>query len=402
MKETTLWGELAPGGRFITLGGVNIALSKSSANALSPSAAPTTPISLWGFHTLYTNVFGMPVRRPAALVGAAALVATGVLVAAAPAHATGSSAEGSASAVTARVGLDLNLLTKADIPVDLTLNEVRAPRTSEKTLLSTRITGVEKGQPVEIVRADIAKSRAVTEGNKNEGYANLVDVQVNVPGLPDKPLFEAQQVTSKATCIQGQQPTANSELLGHITVLGQRVNMSASGSATVDAPGLGRVQLDLSKESTTSTSAAATALKLNVKVKPAKLNVAAVSGQVVLVEAKCTAGGDGSTASGGATGGEDAGQTGGSGDSGGSAGSAGSGGSGDNAGSTEGAATSGDTAGTEGSGGNQPGTQTGDDGKNLAETGGGSTLALGGVGAALLLGGGALVYMRRRKASAES
>jgi LPXTG-motif cell wall-anchored protein len=142
--------------------------------------------------------------------------------------------------------------------------------------------------------------------------------------------------------------------------------------------GIGTVDLALEDATTTNSTGAATALRLTYTVNPANLNVAKVSGEIVLAEATCTmAGGSGAN-----TGGSD------------SAGSDG--------GATEGSST-GASAGSNGgeggdSAGNQPSTQTGD-GENLAETGGNSaTPIIAGVGGALVLGGAGMYLIRRRAA----
>lgn len=50
-----------------------------------------------------------------------------------------------------------------------------------------------------------------------------------------------------------------------------------------------------------------------------------------------------------------------------------------------------------------PNTQTGDDGLNLAETGGNSaTPVIAGVGGALILGGAAAVYLMRRRRTTQN
>lgn len=68
--------------------------------------------------------------------------------------------------------------------------------------------------------------------------------------------------------------SAESNLLGSVTVFGKRVTVTAGGPTEVQVPGVGSVRLDLSKTSTTSRTAAATALQLKVSVNPLKLNVA--------------------------------------------------------------------------------------------------------------------------------
>ncbi|MEU1282075.1 SCO1860 family LAETG-anchored protein [Streptomyces sp. NPDC005805] len=236
-----------------------------------------------------SNTFRTPARtsarRAAAATAAAALVA-GPLALAAPAHATGG--EGKATAVVLRAGLDVGLLNKSvHVPLKATLNEVQAPASAEKTALTVTLDGVEKGKPVKVLRADVATSAATVEEGRAEASSKLVKARVHVPGLPLLSLVEVEQVTSEAVCVAGEQPTAKSNLLGHVKVLGKKVTLSSGGPTVVDVPKVGKVTLDVSRTSTTSTMAAATALQLKVSVNPLDLNVAEVDGEITLVEATC-------------------------------------------------------------------------------------------------------------------
>ncbi|MFD7865528.1 SCO1860 family LAETG-anchored protein [Streptomyces sp. NPDC059783] len=368
--------------------------------------------------------------RLAALAAAAAPVALLVTV---PAQATAAPAttttgDGKASAVVLRTALDVSLLNKAiDVPLKATLNEVSAPRSAERTALTVKLDGVESGRPVHVLRADVATARATVERHRAEGYSNVVRARLHLPGLPLLSLVEVEQVTSKAVCETGHRPVAESNVLGHVKVLGKRVTLSAGGTTRVAVPGVGSVTLDLSKTSTTTRTAAAVALQLNVAVNPLDLNVADVKGEVTLAEATCETpkpGGDGASTGGSTSGGSDSGgstsgggsdnggaSSGGSGDGGSTtAGSTGggstdgasnSGGSGDG-GSGNGGATSG--SGTTGSTGGDVTTQTGTDrapqstDADLAETGSSSSTPYIAGGAALLLAAGAAatVVARRR------
>ncbi|MFB8074816.1 SCO1860 family LAETG-anchored protein [Streptomyces californicus] len=344
--------------------------------------------------------------RLAALAVAAAPV---VLLAAVPAHAaqaTPGKGEGRASAVVLRTGLDVSLLNKSvHVPLKATLNEVQAPASAEKTALSVNVDGMEGGAPVSILRADVATANATVDEHRAEGLTNLVKARIHVPGLTALSLVEVEKVTSKAVCEAGKKPVAESNVLGHVAVLGKKVTLSAGGPTRVAVPGVGEVTLDLSKTVTTERTAAATALQLKVAVNPLNLNVAEVNGEVTLAEATCetpkTPGKPGST-DGGATGGStDGGST-----DGGSTGGSTDGGS-------TGGSTDGSTGGDSGAGGDQGGTsggdvkpQTGSDqgtgpGENLAETGGSSATPYIAGGAALLLavGAGATVLARRRGAA---
>lgn len=374
-------------------------------------------VSCGGSTILNSNTF-----RLAALAVAAAPVA---LLVAVPAQATTATTttttttgDGKASAVVLRTALDVSLLNKTiDVPLKATLNEVQAPRSAEKTALSVKLDGVESGRPVSVLRADVATAKATVGKHRAEGYSNVVKARLHLPGLPLLSLVEVQQVTSKAVCEVGHKPVAESNLLGHLKVLGKRVTLTAAGTTQIAVPGVGSVTLDLSKTSTTSRTAAAVALRLKVSVNPLDLNVADVKGEVTLAEATCetpkaaaTGGGDngggdngGSTDGGSSDGGStDGGSSNGASSNGGSnSGGSTDGGSG-TAGSTTGS-TAGSTAGDTG-GDVKPQTGTGhapqatDTGADLAETGSSSTTPYVAGGAALLLavGAGAMVVARRR------
>ena len=192
--------------------------------------------------------------------------------------------------VVLRTGLDVSLLNKTvDVPLAVSLNEVQAPQSAEKTALSAQLDGVNGGQPFSVLSADVATAKATVSATKAEGYTNLAHVRLHVPGLPLLSLIEVDAVTSKATCEAGKAPVATSHLPGSVTVLGKRVTVTASGPTEVQVPGVGSVRLDLSKTSTTSRTAAATALQLKVSVNPLKLNVADVEGTVTLARATCEA-----------------------------------------------------------------------------------------------------------------
>jgi LPXTG-motif cell wall-anchored protein len=233
--------------------------------------------------------FRMPARRWATVATATALAAGPVaLTGAGSAHAT--TDQGRASAVVLRTGLDVSLLNKTvDVPLSVSLNEVQAPQSAEKTALSAQLDGVNGGQPFSVLGADVATAKATVSDTKAEGYTNLAHARLHVPGLPLLSLIEVGAVTSKATCEAGKTPVATSNLLGSVTVLGKRVTVTAGGPTEVQVPGVGSVRLDLSKTSTTSRTAAATALELKVSVNPLKLNVADVEGTVTLAQATCEA-----------------------------------------------------------------------------------------------------------------
>ncbi|MCL3993373.1 SCO1860 family LAETG-anchored protein [Streptomyces lavenduligriseus] len=233
-----------------------------------------------------SNNFRMPARRPAALVTAAALTAAPVVLGAGTAHAA--TGHGRASAVVLRTGLDVSLLNRTvNVPLTVSFNEVRAPRSADRTALSVRLDGVDGGKPFTVLGADVAESKATVTARHAEGSVRVAHARLHVPGLPLLSVIEADAVTAKATCAVGKAPTATANVLGAVTVLGKRVTLTAGAPVEVKVPGVGEVRLDLSRHTTTTRTAAATALGLNVSVNPLKLNVAEVEGTVTLAEATC-------------------------------------------------------------------------------------------------------------------
>ncbi|MFB4425439.1 SCO1860 family LAETG-anchored protein [Streptomyces sp. QL37] len=355
--------------------------------------------------------------RSAALAIAAAPVA---LLVAVPAHAATATApatpgggHGKASAVVLRAGLDVSLLDKSvQVPLRTSLNEVHAPASAERTALAVELDGVDKGRPFHMLKADVATANATVDAHKAEGYSNLAAARVHVPGLRALSLIEIRKVTSKAVCEVGHKPVAESNVLGHVTVLGKKTTLRSAGTTKVEVPGVGDVTLDLSKTVTTRRTAAATALRLRVSVNPLKLNVAEVEGEITLAEATCeTPKGGGSANGGQGDGGSENGGsgTGGSDDGGSGNGGSENGGSSGDGGSTGGDSGSGDTDGTGGTGGKEKPVdvkpQTGSDpvqaatgSGDLAETGSSSSTPYIAGGAAVLLavGAGATVLARKR------
>ncbi|TDT25901.1 LPXTG-motif cell wall-anchored protein [Streptomyces sp. BK208] len=233
------------------------------------------------------NTFRMPARRLTTVAAATAL-AVGPVVLAGPgqAHATGD--HGRASAAVLRTGLDVSLLDKTvNVPLAVTLNEVQAPESAEKTALTVRLDGVGGGKPFSVLRADVAEARATATAGKSEGSTTLARARLHLPGLPLLSVVEVREVTARATCEAGKKPVADADLLGPVTVLGKKVTLTAGGTTDVKVPGVGEVRLDLSARETTSRTAAATALRLKVSVNPLDLNVAEVEGTVSLAEATC-------------------------------------------------------------------------------------------------------------------
>ncbi|MBG0856317.1 LPXTG cell wall anchor domain-containing protein [Streptomyces spinoverrucosus] len=236
-----------------------------------------------------SNNFRMPARRSIA-VAAAAVLAAGPAVLAGAGSAYATDDQGRASALVLRTGLDVSLLNKTvNVPLAVTLNEVQAPQSAEKTALTAQLDGVDGGEPFSVLRADVAQAKATVTDEKAEGSTRLANARLHVPGLPLLSLIEVETVTSTATCAAGKTPVAESNVAGAVTVLGKKVTLTAGGATNVTVPGVGEVRLDLSKRETTSRTAAATALELTVSVNPLKLNVAEVQGSVTLAKATCEA-----------------------------------------------------------------------------------------------------------------
>ncbi|MFF1747417.1 SCO1860 family LAETG-anchored protein [Streptomyces mirabilis] len=231
--------------------------------------------------------FRMPARRLTA-TAAATVLAAGPVVLAGAGSAHASADHGRASAVVLRTGLDVSLLNKTvNVPLAVSLNEVRAPQSAERTELTARLDGVDGGQPFSVLRADVASAKATVSASGAEASTNLTHARIHVPGLPLLSLIEVGQVTSKATCETGRKPVASATLLGGVTVLGKKVTLTVGGPTEVKVPGVGEVRIDFSKTRTTSRTAAASALELKVSINPLKLNVADVEGTVTLGSVTC-------------------------------------------------------------------------------------------------------------------
>ncbi|MET8100180.1 SCO1860 family LAETG-anchored protein [Streptomyces sp. NPDC005236] len=229
----------------------------------------------------------MPARR-LAVTAAATVLAAGPTALAGAGSARASDDHGRASAVVLRTELDVSLLKKTvDVPLAVSLNEVQAPRSAEKTALTAQLDGVDGGRPFSVLRAGVATAEATVSASKAEASTRLAHARVHVPGLPLLSLIEVEDVTSKATCEAGRKPVATANLLGSVTVLGKKVTLTTGGPTRVKVPGVGEVRLDLSRTGTTSRTAAASALELDVSVDPLKLGVAAVEGTVTLARATC-------------------------------------------------------------------------------------------------------------------
>lgn len=108
----------------------------------------------------------MPARRFAATAAATVLAAgPAALAGAGPAHATED--HGRASAVVLRTGLDVSLLNKSvNVPLTVSLNDVQAPDSAEKTALTAKLDGVDGGQPFTVLGAEVARSSAKVSAKK--------------------------------------------------------------------------------------------------------------------------------------------------------------------------------------------------------------------------------------------
>ncbi|NUV62925.1 SCO1860 family LAETG-anchored protein [Streptomyces sp. CAI-85] len=347
--------------------------------------------------------FRMPARRLASVAAATALAAgPTALACAGTAHATSGHGHGRASAVVLRTALDVNLLNKTvDVPLAVTLNEVTAPQSAEKTALTAELDGVAGGRPFTVLRAKVAEARATVDDTRAEASTRLAHARLHVPGLPLLSVIEVGAVSSRATCEASKAPVAESSMPGSVTVLGKKVSVSAGGTTDVKVPGVGEVRLDLSQRETTSRTAAATALELTVSVNPLKLNVAEVTGKLTLAQATCKTPkaperepeeeAEEETGTGTGTGTEE--ETGTGDDS----GTEENGGTEDNSGTEASEAPAADDSGAE------PATdvkaQGAPAGSGLAETGGSSTTPYiaGGAVALLAAGGGAVALARRNR-----
>ncbi|MBT1090539.1 SCO1860 family LAETG-anchored protein [Streptomyces chartreusis] len=228
------------------------------------------------------------VRRLAAIAACGLLMANSAVAAqAAPGPAT-DRPEGRATAAAFRAALDISSLgTSGLMPLHASLNEVQAPATAEKKTLDVTLDDVNGERPVHLLQADVAMARADVTKSRAEGRSHLVQARVHLPGLPVLSLLEVEEVTAAAVCLASQQPSAESEVLGPITVLGKQVSLAPDRTVAVETPGVGTVRLSLSHREVTSSTAAATALQLQVSVDPLKLGVEKVEGTVTLAQATC-------------------------------------------------------------------------------------------------------------------
>ncbi|WP_329490064.1 LPXTG cell wall anchor domain-containing protein [Kitasatospora sp. NBC_01246] len=237
---------------------------------------------------------------------ASALVVAPVLLVAPVAHATGptpapaTAAAGSTSAaaaptvtagraraVTAELALDVQLLSKVDVPVNLALNKVESPAQREGSLLTAKVDGVDQQGPVTLVKADVGTSVVKSDAKGTAASVKLVNADVHAPGLPATTLLGLEALSSSVTCPVDGPPTADVTAPAKLTVLGKPVTLSLYGPTDVDVPLVGRVSVEFSKRATTSTTAAASALEVQIEVNPLNLNVAKVTGKITVASVSC-------------------------------------------------------------------------------------------------------------------
>ncbi|MGJ5756363.1 hypothetical protein FB563_8497 [Streptomyces puniciscabiei] len=225
------------------------------------------------------------VRRLAAVAVSGFLVAGPAVTGEASAAEAADASKGGATATAFRAALDVSGPT-GTVPVHASLNAVQAPATAEKKTLDVALDKVDGDRPVNLLQADVAMARGDVARGRAQGTTHLVRARVHVPGLPVLPVLEVEEVTATATCVAGQKPTAESQVLGPLTALGKPLPSTGDGT-TVEVPGVGRVRLAFSHKETTSSTAAATSVQLQVSVDPLHLGVAKVEGTVTLAEATC-------------------------------------------------------------------------------------------------------------------
>ncbi|MEU1504413.1 SCO1860 family LAETG-anchored protein [Kitasatospora sp. NPDC005748] len=237
-----------------------------------------------------------------AAVVASALVVAPVLVVTPVAHATGptpapagstaaaaapTATAGRARAVTVELALDVQLLSKVDVPVNLALNKVESPAQREGSLLTAKVDGVDQQGPVTLVKADVGTSVVKSDAKGTAASVKLVNADVHAPGLPATTLLGLEALSSSVTCPVDGPPTADVTAPAKLTVLGKPVTLSLYGPTDVDVPLVGRVSVEFSKRATTSTTAAASALEVRIEVNPLNLNVAKVTGKITVASVSC-------------------------------------------------------------------------------------------------------------------
>ncbi len=232
----------------------------------------------------------MSVLRPfAAPVLAATVLAVALpLPTAAAAEAAGTPAQpGAASAVTARLALDVTLLNTVNVPVDVALNKVESPARRDGAMLTAKVDGVDGGRPVTLVKAEVGASVTKADDKLATASVQLVDADVHVPGLPLTTLLGLEAMSAEANCPVDGQPTANVTAPARLTVLGRSVTVGLNSPTHVEVPAIGTVDVEFARKTVTSSTAAASALEVKIALNPLNLNVAKVSGTVTVASVSC-------------------------------------------------------------------------------------------------------------------
>ncbi|WP_051653476.1 hypothetical protein [Kitasatospora cheerisanensis] len=116
-------------------------------------------------------------------VGVSALVGS-VLALPLPAFAADGGAPakpGKAKAVTAELGLNVELLNTVKVPVEVSLNKVESPAQRDGAVLTATVDGVDGGRPVNLVKAQVGKSVTKVDDKQATASVQLVGAAVHAP-----------------------------------------------------------------------------------------------------------------------------------------------------------------------------------------------------------------------------
>ncbi|RKE21730.1 SCO1860 family LAETG-anchored protein [Streptomyces sp. TLI_171] len=231
----------------------------------------------------------LPVRTLRA-VAASALAASALTVGLplpAAVAADGGGRPGKARAVTAELALNVTLLNKVNVPVDVALNRVESPARRDGAMLTATVDGVDDGRPVTLLKAELGKSVTTVDDRQASASVKLVDADLHAPGLPLTTLIGLEAMSAEVTCPVDGPPTANVTAPARLTVLGKSVAVGLNSPTHVEVPAIGSVDLEFARKTVTSSTAAASALEVTVKVNPLNLNVAKVDGKVTVASVSC-------------------------------------------------------------------------------------------------------------------
>ncbi|MFJ1704016.1 SCO1860 family LAETG-anchored protein [Kitasatospora sp. NPDC088346] len=233
----------------------------------------------------------VPAPRTALRTAVAAGLAASVLAVTLPvsaAHAADPVARaGRATAVTAELNLDVSLLNKVHVPVDVSLNRVQSPARQDTAVLTAKVDGVDQGRPQTLLKARVGTSVTSADDRGAAASVKLVDADLHAPGLPATTLLGLEALSAEVTCPVDGPPTAKVVDPAKVTVLGKSVTAGLDGPSHVVVPGVGTVDIQFSHRTTTSATAAATALEATLDVNPLNLNVARVSGRITIASVSC-------------------------------------------------------------------------------------------------------------------